>query len=156
MLNKISKFQNMIILSIILLIFQVQLSIAFKLGKPSHLQTATKLFSSNKLIKQIDPLLYEKDWKIIPDIWETLAKVIPNETMFIDEIHSGSNNLTFQQVNQEINNIAVTLQSQSYRLIAGECVSIFSENSYRWFVMEQAVMKVSYYYYYYYYFIERI
>ena len=29
---------------------------------------------------------YKDEWKVIPDIWETLAKLIPNSTMLTDNI----------------------------------------------------------------------
>ena len=28
-----------------------------------------------------------QDWKVVPDIWETLAKTIPEQSMLVDTIH---------------------------------------------------------------------
>lgn len=87
--------------------------------------------------KQID--IAAQDWKVLPDIWDTLADVIPNNSMLVDPVHEGNVDLTYKEVNTRIKVGASALQRLGIN--AGNTVSIFSENSHRWFITEQAVMK---------------
>lgn len=82
----------------------------------------------------------EEKWKIIPDIWETLSVAIPNHTMLVDPVHGDTIELTFSKVNDLIIQGAAALQKLG--LGPGDCVSIFAENSHRWFLIEQSVMKL--------------
>ena len=81
-----------------------------------------------------------QDWKVVPDIWETLAKTIPEQSMLVDTIHGDEKvDLSYSQANDAINAGAASFQSLGVK--PGECVSVFSENSHRWFLTEQAIMK---------------
>ena len=79
------------------------------------------------------------DWKVVPDIWDSLAKIIPDNSMLVDPVHGDKVDLTFAQCNNLITTGAAALQKLG--LLPDECVSIFSENSYKWFIADQAVMK---------------
>lgn len=79
------------------------------------------------------------DWKVVPDIWESLAKIIPEKSMLVDPVHGEKVDLTFLQCNNLITTGAAALQSLG--LLPDECVSIFAENSYKWFIADQAIMK---------------
>lgn len=81
------------------------------------------------------------NWKVIPDIWETLSKTIPNEPMLVDNIHDNNKKVTvtFSEANKLIND-----GSQAFHQLGicqGDCVSIFAENSHKWFILEQSIMK---------------
>jgi len=81
----------------------------------------------------------EFDWKIIPDIWDSMAEIIPNKTMLVDTIHGDKIDLTFKQCNNLITTGSAAMQKLG--LLPNECVSMFSENSYKWFIADQAIMK---------------
>jgi hypothetical protein len=83
----------------------------------------------------------EMDWKIIPDIWDSLSETIPNKSMLVDTIHGDKIDLTFKQCNNLITTGSAAMQKLG--LLPNECVSIFSENSYKWLIADQAVMKVN-------------
>jgi long-chain acyl-CoA synthetase len=80
-----------------------------------------------------------QDWKILPDIWETLAHVIPHESMLVDPVHEGNIDLSYSEVNSLITQGAAAFQTMGVK--EGDAVSIFSENSHRWLLAEQAIMK---------------
>jgi long-chain acyl-CoA synthetase len=82
---------------------------------------------------------HEHDWQVLPDIWDTLSRIIPNKSMLVDPVHGDRVDLTYSQVNNLITQGAASLQSLGIN--SGDCVSIFSENSHKWLVAEQAVMK---------------
>eukprot|EP01041_Mallomonas_annulata_P003706 gene3706-7370_t len=84
------------------------------------------------------PIL-QQNWKVLPDIWDSLANAMPNRTMLTDPIHGDNVQLTFSEANSLITKGATALQSMG--LVPGDCVSLFSENSHRWFLIEQAIMK---------------
>ena len=79
------------------------------------------------------------DWKVVPDIWESLANIVPNQSMLVDPVHGDKVDLTFAQCNNLITTGAAAMQKLG--LLPDECVSIFAENSYKWFIADQAVMK---------------
>ena len=83
---------------------------------------------------------FRQQWKVIPDIWESLAATIPEHTMIVDNIHGGPVELSFSEVNDLITQAAAALQKLG--VFPGDCIAIFAENSYRWFLLEQAIMKV--------------
>ena len=78
-------------------------------------------------------------WVVVPDIWESLASIIPDKSMLVDPVHGDTVDLTFSQCNNLITIGAAGLQKMG--LMPDECVSIFAENSYKWFVADQAIMK---------------
>ena len=78
-------------------------------------------------------------WKVVPDIWESLADVIPNKSMLVDPVHGDKVDLTFSQCNNLITTGAAAMQKLG--LLPDECVSIFAENSYKWLIADQAIMK---------------
>jgi non-ribosomal peptide synthetase component F len=79
------------------------------------------------------------DWKVVPDIWESLANVIPDKSMLVDPVHGDKVDLTFSQCNNLITTGAAAMQKLG--VLPDECVSIFAENSYKWFIADQAIMK---------------
>lgn len=81
----------------------------------------------------------EFNWKVIPDIWDSLSETIPNKSMLVDTIHGDKIDLSFKQCNNLITTGSAAMQKLG--LLPNECVSIFSENSYKWLIADQAVMK---------------
>jgi len=75
----------------------------------------------------------------ITDIWDNLVKECPDNTAIVDDIHGEPAQYTFKELRQLIIDGAGALQSLG--LEKGDCVSMFSENSHRWLVLEQAIMK---------------
>ena len=78
-------------------------------------------------------------FQIIPDIWDNVAKLNPSNRFVVDNIHGGDVMLSSVQFNDIVYQGAATLQKLGIR--HGDCVSIFSENSYRWLVIDQSIMK---------------
>ena len=98
------------------------------------------LDSNNNMYIVNDRISYrELNWKVIPDIWESLAKLIPKKTMLSDPITLPNIDLTYSQVYEFITKGAASMQKLGIK--PGDCVSIFAENSYKWFILEQSVMK---------------
>lgn len=81
----------------------------------------------------------DQKWEVIPDIWDTMVRVTPKDTMLVDPIHDGNVVLSYEEVSQLVKKGAAALQSLGLGI--GDCVSIFSENSHRWFIAEQSIMK---------------
>jgi long-chain acyl-CoA synthetase len=81
----------------------------------------------------------QNDWKVIPDIWASLESIIPHQIMLVDNIHNGNTNLTYAEANRYVLSGATSMQSLG--MAPGDCTAIFAENSIRWFLFEQAVMK---------------
>lgn len=80
------------------------------------------------------------DWKVVPDIWETLQKKHPDAPMVSDPIHGDHTvDLSYGQFNELITKGAGALQKLGIK--SGDCVSMFAENSHRWLIADQAVMK---------------
>lgn len=79
------------------------------------------------------------NWKVVPDIWESLANVIPDKSMLVDPVHGDKVDLTFSQCNNLITTGAAAMQRLG--VLPDECVSIFAENSYKWLIADQAIMK---------------
>jgi long-subunit acyl-CoA synthetase (AMP-forming) len=76
-------------------------------------------------------------------MFETAACKIGDQPCIDDYLHITGNTstLTFQQVHSMIQTCATTLQHH-YHLAPNECVAMFSENSYKWLVADQAIMTV--------------
>ena len=79
------------------------------------------------------------EWKVIPDIWDSLAKIVPQKKMLSDPITLPNIDLNFRQVNEFVTKGAASLQKLGIK--SGDCVSIFAENSYKWFIIDQSIMK---------------
>lgn len=86
---------------------------------------------------------YKDEWKVIPDIWETLAKLIPNSTMLTDNISPDTGTHTFKEVCDQVKVGAAAFQKLG--VLPGSCVSVFAENSHKWLLAEQSVMKAGAY-----------
>ena len=78
-------------------------------------------------------------WKVIPDIWDSLANIIPQTIMLSDPITLPNIDLTYDQVNEFITKGAASMQKLGIK--NGDCVSLFAENSYKWFIIDQSIMK---------------
>lgn len=83
------------------------------------------------------------DWKVLPDIWPTLASLIPNQVMLSDYIHTNSSyfsgDITYAQFYDLVARLSVTL-TQRLGFQPSSCAAIFAENSCRWLMIEQAIM----------------
>ena len=101
-----------------------------------------------KIVSKLDMAIPAEDvqirianlnWKVVPDIWESLASIIPDKSMLVDPVHGDKVDLSFKQCNDLITTGAAAMQKLG--LLPDECVSIFAENSYKWFIADQAIMK---------------
>mmetsp|Transcript_9288 Transcript_9288/g.12281 ORF Transcript_9288/g.12281 Transcript_9288/m.12281 type:complete len:739 (+) Transcript_9288:149-2365(+) len=88
-------------------------------------------------VKQVD--IASQNWNVLPDIWDSLSATIGSQTAVIDNIHGGKVELTYGQVKELQYQLAGALQKLGVG--DGSCISLFSENSHRWFLMEQAIMR---------------
>ena len=87
----------------------------------------------------IDLLKKQKSWRIIPDMWEALSDLIPDEPMVIDLIHDEPVTMSFKEARDKI--ALGSSAMQKLGILPGDCVSLFAENSNRWLVMDQSIMK---------------
>jgi long-chain acyl-CoA synthetase len=78
-------------------------------------------------------------YEIVPDLFDVSAKEVPNNRMLIDPIHGDNVELSYSQFSDLATAGAASMQSLGLKV--GDCVSIFAENSYRWLVLDQSVMK---------------
>jgi long-chain acyl-CoA synthetase len=83
------------------------------------------------------------DWKVLPDIWPTLAALIPNQVMLSDYIHSNStaagSDITYAEFHELVSKLSAAMV-QRFGYQPSTCTAIFAENSCRWLITEQAVM----------------
>ena len=79
------------------------------------------------------------EWETLPDIWDTLAQQVPEQVALVDEIHEPKAEITYGELKHMIDGLAGAMQGLG--LQEGDCVSLFSENSHRWFACEQAAMR---------------
>ena len=84
-----------------------------------------------------------ENWAVLPDIFESLSKQIPDVGCLEDSLvgADGTVKLNYQDVNNRIKTLAAGLQSKNLR--SGECIALFAENSHKWFLLDQAIMKVT-------------
>jgi len=80
-----------------------------------------------------------KNWLVLPDIWDTLAAEVPDRCMLVDPVHGDRVDVTYSQARDLIRQGAGAMQQLGVK--PGDCVSIFAENSHRWLIADQAIMK---------------
>jgi len=78
-------------------------------------------------------------WNVLPDIWDSLSNLIGDQVAIIDNIHGKLVELTFKQVKETQTVLAGGLQRLGVSV--GDCLALFSENSHRWLMLEQAIMR---------------
>jgi len=97
-----------------------------------------------------DPWFYPKGtlmrtfgWASVPSIWETLAEAYSEITALIDEHNPYRQKIswTYAEVHEEIRELAAGLRHHGLtNLQPGDIVALFSENSARWLITDQALM----------------
>ncbi|KAK4534653.1 hypothetical protein CDCA_CDCA02G0678 [Cyanidium caldarium] len=88
-------------------------------------------------------LMRQMGWRAVPAMWRTLADAYPTITAVVDKhnYHRKEVRLTYPELHEEIRAFAAGLQLQSAgSLQQGDRIALFSENSYRWLVADQAIM----------------
>lgn len=100
-----------------------------------------KIITKDLTLNQVMTNLLNKQlsWEIVPDMWETLCDLIPEQPMIVDLIHDEPVTMTFKDARNKIEQGTSAMQQLGIR--PGDCVSLFAENSNRWFVMDQSIMK---------------
>jgi len=129
---------------LLLLVLCSTSSALVQLFTPLRLSTVT-----SKQIKQLNNVVFPRqgrslqssknEWQVIPDIWEELHRKHPSAPMLCDPIHGDTVDLTFGQFYELVTTAAAALQKLGIH--AGDCISLFSENSHRWLIADQAIMK---------------
>jgi long-subunit acyl-CoA synthetase (AMP-forming) len=76
----------------------------------------------------------------LSDIWTKMSSAMGSAPMLVDHLHGEQVQLNFKQVDRLLTKGAAALQTLGVR--SGSCVSIFAENSHKWFVVDQAIMRV--------------
>ncbi|CAI7883995.1 unnamed protein product [Closterium sp. NIES-54] len=79
-------------------------------------------------------------WKVLPDIWPTLAEQYGDKIALFDPHHGQKRGLTFSELESAIHDFGEGLRV--YGLKQGECASLFAENSHRWLIADQGVMDI--------------
>ncbi|MDD3014050.1 MAG: AMP-binding protein [Candidatus Gastranaerophilales bacterium] len=93
----------------------------------------------NSVTKNLNGPVSPENWQSMPEMWDCLAKIYPNITATKDPYHDSSCDFTYAELAEEIKKFASGLQY--LELKQGEKVSIFSENSSRWLIADQGIMK---------------
>ncbi|CAM9683704.1 unnamed protein product, partial [Ectocarpus sp. 13 AM-2016] len=90
-------------------------------------------------------------WNSLPEMWDFLAGECGDFTAIVDPIHppdmpdgkrppkGSETRLTYSEMQTSIGSMAAALIGLG--LEKQDCVSVFSENSYRWLIAEQGIMK---------------
>lgn len=125
-----------------LLLLCIQTAVGFHSLRSLPLQARIRpgkcmMHSQDSCVENIDAKA--AGYQIIPDLFDVSAEKIPNSRMLVDKIHGDSVELSYSQFSDLAKAGAVSMQSLGLK--KGDCVSIFAENSYRWLVLDQSVMK---------------
>ncbi|CBJ32681.1 long chain acyl-CoA synthetase [Ectocarpus siliculosus] len=90
-------------------------------------------------------------WNSLPEMWDFLAGECGDLTAIVDPVHppdmpdgkrppkGSETRLTYSEMRTSIGSMAAALIGLG--LEKQDCVSVFSENSYRWLIAEQGIMK---------------
>lgn len=81
-----------------------------------------------------------RDCMTIPELFQRLAghKLLSTLTALEDDVHGDTVTMTYAQMGSAVRACAGGLRRLG--LMSGDIVSLFSENSHRWFVIDQAIM----------------
>ena len=124
------------------LILYIEVSVAFHCNNalrmlPNFPFEAKSKSTIHSCVKSID--VEGTNYEIVPDIFDVSARKVPNNRMLVDLIHGERVELSYSQFSELAKAGADSMQSLGVK--AGDCVSIFAENSYRWLVLDQAILK---------------
>lgn len=75
----------------------------------------------------------------IHGLWDQMRRVCPNHVALKDPIHDGGVQLTYEEAAARISHLASGLQTLG--LEKGDKIGLFAENSYRWCLIDGAVLK---------------
>eukprot|EP00871_Galdieria_phlegrea_P004250 jgi/Galph1/4826/GphlegSOOS_G3488.1 len=81
-----------------------------------------------------------KLWPSVPHMWNDLSETEGDRIAVIDQHNGEKVTLTFSELTDQIG--ACTAALRKIGLKRGEKISLISENSYRWLIIDQAVMSV--------------
>ncbi|GJD06970.1 Long-chain-fatty-acid--[acyl-carrier-protein] ligase AEE15, chloroplastic [Galdieria sulphuraria] len=81
-----------------------------------------------------------KKWPSVPHMWKDLAEKEGNRVAIVDQHNGQATKLTFLELHRSIQACAVALKRIGLK--KGNKVCLISENSYRWLVLDQAVMTI--------------
>mmetsp|Transcript_25569 Transcript_25569/g.41254 ORF Transcript_25569/g.41254 Transcript_25569/m.41254 type:complete len:807 (+) Transcript_25569:169-2589(+) len=79
------------------------------------------------------------DIKAIGDIWDHLKDKVPDKICFTDDYHGPRAQMTYKQCWETMNNIGAAFQS--FGLEKGDKVALFSDNSHRWLLADNAILR---------------
>jgi len=80
-----------------------------------------------------------EEWQSMPEMWEWLAKIYPDTIAVKDPYHTPCNELSYAELAEKIETFAAGIQHLGLK--PDEKISIFSENSSRWLISDQGIMK---------------
>ncbi|CAN0310844.1 unnamed protein product [Pylaiella littoralis] len=101
--------------------------------------------------RMLDTKKASASWKSLPEMWDFLDGECGELTAIVDPIHppdmpdgkrppkGAETRLTYSEMRRSIGTIASALMGLGVQ--KEDCVSVFSENSYRWLIAEQGIMK---------------
>uniref|UniRef100_I2CP03 Long-chain acyl-CoA synthetase n=1 Tax=Nannochloropsis gaditana (strain CCMP526) TaxID=1093141 RepID=I2CP03_NANGC len=78
-------------------------------------------------------------WRTLPDVFETVASLAPEAVAVEDMVHTPTAKMTYGELNRQIGALAAFFQHEGLK--PGQCVSVFAENSHRWLIADQAILK---------------
>jgi long-chain acyl-CoA synthetase len=94
--------------------------------------------TKGKLMERSDVYAQYATLNALPEIWPILAQRCGSFVALQDAYSTPAVTLTFAQMSQQIDQFAAALQSLGVQ--AGDRVSLFADNSARWFVADQGAM----------------
>eukprot|EP00752_Nemacystus_decipiens_P009084 g8111.t1 len=101
--------------------------------------------------RMLDTETASSSWNSLPEMWDFLAGECGDLTAIVDPIHppdmpggkrppkGSETRLTYSEMRANIGTMAAALMGLG--LQKEDCVSVFAENSYRWLIAEQGIMK---------------
>lgn len=79
-------------------------------------------------------------WRVLPDIWKTATERHGDSIALSDPHRVPGKEVTFRELEQAILDFGEGLRV--FGVNQGQCVSLFSDNSYRWIIADQGIMSI--------------
>uniref|UniRef100_A0A7S4DTQ0 AMP-dependent synthetase/ligase domain-containing protein n=2 Tax=Lotharella globosa TaxID=91324 RepID=A0A7S4DTQ0_9EUKA len=88
---------------------------------------------------RLEKLIVPTDMTALGDIWDHLKDKVPDKICLTDDYHGDKAEMTFKQVWEVINDFGAGLQKLDLK--KGDKVALFSDNSHRWLIADNAVIR---------------
>eukprot|EP00471_Norrisiella_sphaerica_P001612 CAMPEP_0184484374 /NCGR_PEP_ID=MMETSP0113_2-20130426/6097_1 /TAXON_ID=91329 /ORGANISM="Norrisiella sphaerica, Strain BC52" /LENGTH=722 /DNA_ID=CAMNT_0026865355 /DNA_START=437 /DNA_END=2605 /DNA_ORIENTATION=+ len=86
-----------------------------------------------------ESMMVPADIQAMGDMWDSLKDKVPDKICFTDDYHGPKAEMTFKQTWEAMNDVGAAYQSLG--LQKGDKVALFSDNSYRWLLSDNAILR---------------